>query len=252
VRRIRDWVLTIPFLLAFGLTLVVFDVAGRLVRPFSMRGFEVVMAALQRTLVSLFRMTGTTIEVERSPGIRPNHGYAVISNHQSLFDIAVIGGLLFTNYPKYVAKRELGRWIPSISLNLRRGGNALIDRRNRKEAVASITAMARRAQERNVSVVIFPEGTRSRDGGLRTFKQAGTRALLGAADRLAVVPAAIDGSWRLLKHNLFPVPFGTKIRVRFGDPIPRTPGDEDSLLAAAEAWISDTLATWRGPLPAEG
>jgi 1-acyl-sn-glycerol-3-phosphate acyltransferase len=245
VRRLRDWALTIPFLLAFGLTLVVFDVAGRIVRPFSLRGFEAVMAALQRTLMALFRICGTKIEVERSENIEPGHGYAIISNHQSMFDIAMIGGLLFTNYPKYVAKRELGRWIPSISLNLRWGGNALIDRRDRVQAVAAIEKMASTAQDRNVSVVIFPEGSRSRDGRLRRFKQAGSEALLAAADRLSVVPAAIDGSWKLLRHRLFPIPFGTTVRIRFGDPIRRTAGDATAVLNTAQDWIRATVGEWQ-------
>jgi len=251
VRRIRDWLFTIPFLIAFGITLLVFDLAGRVVRPFSLRGFEVVMAALQRTLMTLFWISGTRIHVERSALIEGQRGYAVISNHQSMFDIAVIGGLLFSNYPKYVAKKELGRWIPSISLNLRRGGNALIDRKDRSGAVHAITRMARVAQDRDVSVVIFPEGTRSRDGMLQRFKGAGTEALLAAADKLAVVPTAIDGSWRLLRNNLLPVPFGTTIKVKFGDPIRRVAGDAEAAASAAEAWIRETMASWRGHQPAE-
>ncbi len=249
VRKLRDWILTIPFLIAFGLTLVVFDIAGRLVRPFSLRGFEAVMAALQRTLMALFAISGTKVDVERSPDIEPGKGYAIISNHQSMFDIAVIGGLLFSNYPKYVSKKELGRWLPSISLNLRHGGNALIDRRNPRQAVESIKAMSRIAQDRDVSVVIFPEGTRSRDGSLREFKRTGSRVMLESADQLAVVPAAIDGSWKLLRHNLMPVPFGTRIKIRFGDPIERIKGDAEAVAEAAEEWIQRTLGEWRGPEP---
>jgi 1-acyl-sn-glycerol-3-phosphate acyltransferase len=245
VRRFRDWLLTIPFLIVFGLTLLLFDIAGRVVRPFSMRGFEAVMAALQRTLMALLRICGTRVEVERSAAIEPGRGYAIISNHQSMFDPAFIGGLLFTNYPKYVAKRELRRWIPSISLNLRWGGNALIDRRDRDQAVDAIVTMGRRAQERDVSVVIFPEGSRSRDGRLKQFKRAGSEALLEAADRLAVIPAAIDGSWQLLRHKLFPIPFGTRIRIRFGDPIARLGDDAAAVLGRAQEWIQGTVTEWR-------
>lgn len=246
MRRILDWVFTIPFLLAFGLTLVLYDIVGRIVRPFSLRGFEYVMAALQRTLMNCFRICGTHIRVERSPAIEARTGYAIISNHQSMFDIVLIGGLLFTNFPKYVAKKELGRWLPSISLNLRRGGNTLIDRKDRVQAVAAISEMTQTAQRRNVSVAIFPEGTRSRDGRLKTFRRAGSRALLEGADQLPVVPVAVDGAWKLLKYNLKPVPFGTTVRIRFGDPIPRAPGDADEVAAKAEAWIAATLNEWQG------
>ncbi|NNC91871.1 MAG: 1-acyl-sn-glycerol-3-phosphate acyltransferase [Acidimicrobiia bacterium] len=246
MRRILDWILTVPFFIAFGLTLLFYDIVGRIVRPFSLRGFEYVMAALQRTLMNCFRICGTQIRVERSAAIEPHAGYAIISNHQSMFDIVLIGGLLFTNFPKYVAKKELGRWLPSISLNLRWGGNALIDRKDRAQAVAAILEMTRTAQRRNVSVVIFPEGTRSRDGRLKTFRRAGSRAFLEGADQLPVVPVAVDGAWKLLRYNLKPVPFGTTVRVKFGDPIPRTPGDADAASAQAEAWIAATLDEWQG------
>jgi 1-acyl-sn-glycerol-3-phosphate acyltransferase len=245
MRRVRDWVVTIPLLIGFGLSLLFFDIAGRIVRPFSLRAFEIVMAALQRTLVAVFRIAGTSVDVERSPLIEGHRGYALVSNHQSMFDIAVIGGLLFTNYPKYVAKKELGRWIPSISLNLRHGGNALIDRSDRVGSLRAITSMAKRAQERDVSVAIFPEGTRSRDGEVGEFKRGGMKMLLAAADQLPVVPVAVDGAWRLLLHSMFPVPFGTKIRVAFGDPMERTEGDAEAIGLEAESWIRAKLESWR-------
>jgi 1-acyl-sn-glycerol-3-phosphate acyltransferase len=245
VRTVRDWALTIPFLVAFGLCLAVFDVAGRVVRPFSLRAFEAVMAALQRSLMATFRICGTRVVVERSSGVAAHTGYVIISNHQSMFDIALIGGILFTNYPKYVAKRELGRWIPAISLNLRRGGNALIDRGDRHQAVAAIDEMAREAQRRGVSVVIFPEGRRSRDGEPGRFHRLGTVGLLRAADRLPVIPVTVDGSWRLLRHNLLPVPFGTTVRIHFGEPLPRSPDDAKQIAAAAEERIRKQLAAWQ-------
>jgi 1-acyl-sn-glycerol-3-phosphate acyltransferase len=203
------------------------------------------MAALQRTLVSVFSLSGTRVRVERDPGVRPHTGYALISNHQSMFDIVMIGGFLFSNFPKYVAKKELGRGIPSVSLNLRWGRNALIDRSTRTQAVDAIRAMAADAQERNVSVVIFPEGTRSRDGVPGTFKPAGAIAMLENADQLPVVPVTIDGSWKLFQNGMFPVPFGTEVRLRFGAPISRNPGDPIDLLDRAENQIRQTLDEWR-------
>ena len=250
--RIRDWIFTIPFLIAFGFGFVFFDVLGRIVRPFSLRGFEYVMAMLQRYLMNTFRICGTKIIVERSPEIRPRTGYAVVSNHQSLLDIVMIGGLLFTNFPKYVAKKELSRGIPSISLNLRWGGNALIDRKDRTQAFRAIKEGATRAQQRGVSVAIFPEGTRSRDGRLKEFKRGGTAIMLSAADQLPVVPVTISGSWRLAEENLTPVPFGCEVRIRFGDPIDRHPDDVDELLTTVREQIRSTLEAWgEEPSPIE-
>ena len=245
MRTIRDWSFTIPVLIAFGLTLGIYDLIGRVALRFGPRAFERSMASLQKTLVGTFRICGMKVAIEQSALIEPNCGYAIISNHQSMFDIVIIGGTLYTNYPKYVSKKELGKWIPSISLNLTRGGNALIDRNDRSQSLRAIREMAATAQERDVSVMIFPEGSRSRDGELREFKRGGMSMMLKEADQLPVIPVVIDGSWRLLVNNLFPVPYGTKVRVRFGDPIARSEGDADEVAQEAEAWIRKTLSEWR-------
>jgi 1-acyl-sn-glycerol-3-phosphate acyltransferase len=244
--RALDWLLTLPFLVAFGSILLVFDPLQRVARLFGPRPHEIVVGWLQASLVGAFHLCGTRLEVERSPGVRRSAPYLLIANHQSMFDIPILGALLFTNYPKYVSKRELGSWIPSISYNLRRGGNTLIDRDDRVQAVEAIRALGERAQARGVSVVIYPEGTRSRAGELRPFKPAGAITLLQAAPALEVVPVTIDESWRLLCHNLFPVPYGTRIRVRLGDPIPRrSENDPASILDRAREEIENTLLRWR-------
>ena len=244
--RLVDWLFTPPFLAAFGLSLLVFDPLQRVARRLGRRPHEWVVAALQSCLVGAFRLCGTRIEVERSDAVRPHTGYLLIANHQSMFDIPILGSLLFTNFPKYVSKRELARWIPSISYNLRRGGNALIDRGDREQATRAIRELGASVQERGVSAVIYPEGTRARAGALGPFKPGGTLALLDAAPELPVVPVAIDESWRLLAHNLLPVPFGTRVRVRIGDPILRRP-DEDrgALLEEVRQQITQTLDGWR-------
>jgi 1-acyl-sn-glycerol-3-phosphate acyltransferase len=241
-----DWAFSLPFLVAFGLILLVFDPLQRVARLFGPRPHEVVVGLLQVSLVAAFRLCGTRLDVERSPAVEPRTPYIVIANHQSLFDIPILGSLLFTNFPKYVSKQELARWIPSISYNLRRGGNALIDRGDRASASRAIQALGKRAQARGVSVVIYPEGTRARAGTLGPFRPAGTLALLEAAPELAVVPVAIDGSWRLLRHNLLPVPFGVRIRLRFASPIPRSEELEGKdLLERARAEIEAALRRWR-------
>lgn len=244
---IRDWVFTLPTVVAFGLTLVVFDISGRVALLFGIRPFEWTMAALQRTLLAVFSISRVRFEVEGLDKFNPSGGYLFISNHQSMYDVPIFGGILIRNFPKYVAKRSLARGIPSISLNLRRGGNALIDRGERTLAMAAITQMAEDCQSRDVSAVIFPEGTRSRDGSLGPYRLGGFVALMDGAPDLAIVPTVIDGSWMVFKNNMFPVPFGTDVRVAFGAPIHRS-SDEDpeALLEQCRQWAAETLERWNG------
>ena len=70
--------------------------------------------------------------------------------------------------------------------------------------------------------------------------------MLDAAPSLPVVPTAIDGAWELLKNKLFPIPFGTRVKVRFSDPLDRVEGEEPTeLLVRARGVIEDTLDEWR-------
>jgi 1-acyl-sn-glycerol-3-phosphate acyltransferase len=246
VRRVIDWIFTVPFLLVFGATLLVFDPIQRIARLFGRRPQEIVAGWLQICLVWAIRLTGARLLVERSARIVPGRSYLFIGNHQSMFDIPIHGATLFSHFPKYVSKRELASWIPSISYNLRAGGNAIIDRSDRSQATDVIRKLGEQVVERGVSAVIYPEGTRARHGELGRFRPAGARALFETAREVPIVPITIDGSWQLLRSNLMPVPFGTRIRIRIGDPIERSP-DEDlsAILAECRREIGKNLEGWR-------
>jgi 1-acyl-sn-glycerol-3-phosphate acyltransferase len=246
VRYIRDWVFSIPTLLAFGLSLAFFDIVGRIALLFGRRPFEWTMAALQKCLLWSFLPSNVRVNVERSAEMADDTPYILVSNHQAMLDVPIFGGLLIRSFPKYVAKKELGRWIPSVSLNLKRGGNALIDRDDRRQAFAAIRKLASESQERGTSIVMFPEGRRSRDGETLDFQPGGLAMVLRSAPDMAVVPTVIDGSWKVFLHNMFPVPFGTKVRIRFGTPIERSADlDAAAIMATVEEFIADTLAEWR-------
>jgi len=249
--KIRDWLFSIPTVVAFGLTLLFFDISGRVALLFGLRPFEWAMAGLQKTLLGVFRISAVRFDVEGLENFEPTGGYLFVSNHQSMYDIPIFGGILVRNFPKYVAKSSLARGIPAISLNLRRGANALIDRGDREQAVAAITQMARDAQDRDVAAVIFPEGTRSRDGSIGVYRVTGVAALMDGAPDLSIVPTVIDGSWKVFANNMLPVPFGTRVRVRFGEPISRS-GDEDpsAIVEQCHLWAAEVLDSWhRGSAP---
>jgi 1-acyl-sn-glycerol-3-phosphate acyltransferase len=242
-----DWAATGPFLLAFGLLLVVFDPLQRVAFRISRRAQEITVGWLQVGISYALRLAGTRYRIRRSPSVRPRTPYLIVANHQSMFDIPILSWLLFTNFPKFVSKRELGRGIPSISYNLQVGGNVLIDRKDRDGALAAIRSLAATVRERGVSAVIYPEGTRAKTGELGPFRPAGALELMKGAPDAAILPVAMDGLWKVVRRGLRPVPFGTIVNVHIGDPIPRTAGDDPrELLARAEREIRATVAAWRG------
>src|SRR5262245_30469856 len=136
--RLVDWAVTLLFLPVFLLVLFVFEVVQRTAKAFGKRPHDYSVAWLCTAIVTAFRITGLRLDVERPPSVRRHHPYLIISNHQSMFDIALLGYVFFTNFPKFVSKRDLARRIPSVSYNLRSGGNALIDRDDAEQAVGAI------------------------------------------------------------------------------------------------------------------
>jgi 1-acyl-sn-glycerol-3-phosphate acyltransferase len=248
VHAVLSWITTLVFLPAFGAVMVVFDVLQRLAYYLlGSRAQEYVASAAQWVLVRTFGICGTRVVVERAPEVAARTPYIIVSNHQSMFDIVILGSLFFTNFPKYISKRSLGRWIPTVSFNLRAGGHVLIDRGDAPSAIVAIRDLGRRVRAGACSALIFPEGTRGRRGVLGRFKPGGTIALLEEAPDTPVVAVAIDESWRVLRHNYLPVPFGTRVRVYLGRPHARR-ADEDraALVEAMRGEIAGTLARWRG------
>jgi 1-acyl-sn-glycerol-3-phosphate acyltransferase len=113
-------------------------------------------------------MTPMRVTVIGRENIVEKQSYVVVANHQSSFDIFVLWGYLRMD-TRWVIKKEL-RKIPLFGLAGKLGGNIYIDRSDRKAAYESLTE-ARKILINGVSVIMLPEGTRSRDGKLREFKK---------------------------------------------------------------------------------
>lgn len=245
MRAIRDWFFSVFTVIAFGATMVGGDVMQRITYRMGMERYDRSIGALQKALVRTFRLSGVTLRADGLDRLRPSGGYIVVSNHQSMFDISAFGAVMAAHAPRFVSKKSLASGIPTVSMYLRRGGNALIDRSDRAQALDAIAEMGAMCQDRGVAAVIFPEGTRSRDGTLGEYRVAGLGALMEAAPDLEIVPAVIDGSWKVFRHNMFPVPYGTDVRMRFGDPIARSPGEDPAVVVAGcRAFAEATLEEW--------
>lgn len=250
MRLIKDWFFSILTLVVFGLTFVYYDIKGRLALRRGPEAFDRTMATLQRKLIDSFRISGVKVTIEGLEKVDGGTAFIFVSNHQSMFDVPIFGGLLPGKFPKYVAKASLAKGIPAVSLNLRSGGNALIDRGDRAQALEAIAEMGRTCEQRQVSAVIFPEGTRSRDGSVGEYRVGGLEALMDAAPTMPVVPIAIDGSWKVFENNMFPIPYGTPVRVSIGEPIERaTDEDPTEILDICRSHAVETLAEWASAAP---
>lgn len=124
----------------------------------------------------------------------PGRQYVFIVNHQSNIDIPVLTQSLNRFQLRWIAKKELLR-VPFFGWAMWATKHITVDRADPMAAVKSLE----RAEERlaaGISIVIFPEGTRSRDGKMLRFKKGGF--LLAAQSHTPIVPVAIKGSEKIL------------------------------------------------------
>jgi len=128
-----------------------------------------------------------------------------------MWDIPPLIWFLRSLHPKFISKKELGKGIPTISYNLKHGGSVLIDRKNPEQATNEIKKIAHYISKHNRAVVIFPEGTRSRDGIPKPFKQKGLLTLFENAPDAYVLPISISNSWKLQRFGVFPIPLNTHL-----------------------------------------
>ena len=162
----------------------------------------------------------------------------IVSNHQSQYDIPPIVWGFREHYPKFISKIELGKGIPSISYNLRKGGSALIDRKNRSQSIKEIIKLGRQIEANNYSACIFPEGTRSRDGKVKTFSVGGLGTLLKTSPSAAIIPFAVNGNYLLQR---FPMGVGEKLTYSVLDPIERENRTAEEISKMCELAIKKEL-----------
>ncbi|WP_090126181.1 lysophospholipid acyltransferase family protein [Lutibacter oricola] len=170
-------------------------------------------------LVYSIYLLGSKISFRNNKNIPENAPLIIVSNHQSVNDIPAMIWFLRKYHPKFVSKKELGKGIPSISFNLKHGGSVLIDRKDAKQAITEIAKLGKYIEANNRSAVIFPEGTRSRNGIPKRFSPNGLKMLVKYAPSAYVLPITVNNSWKILKYGKFPNDIGVNLTFDVHEPI---------------------------------
>ncbi|RZA01506.1 MAG: 1-acyl-sn-glycerol-3-phosphate acyltransferase [Sphingobacteriaceae bacterium] len=164
-----------------------------------------------------------------------------VANHQSLFDIPPLIFYLRKYHAKFISKVELTKGIPSISFNLKHGGGANINRKDPRQSITELIKFGERMKNNNWSAVIFPEGTRSANGKVKTFQSAGIATILKKCPDALIVPIAIKNSWKMIQYGLYPMNTFTPIIWEVLEPIEPNTGTAEEIVLIAENRIKEKL-----------
>jgi 1-acyl-sn-glycerol-3-phosphate acyltransferase len=208
---LRAWLITDPLIAlativcaSISISVSLFDKSGRR------------QAAIARAWSGvLLGVSGIKVCVDGGEKISPEGSYVFASNHASYMDTPAT----LANIPvqfRFMAKKGLFS-IPFLGWHLARAGHIPVFRDNPRAAVKTLGLAAEAIQKHGISLIVFPEGGRTRTGELREFKDGAAYIAIRAG--VPVVPMALKGSRDVL-------PFGSAtprsgvIEMRIGDPIP--------------------------------
>jgi len=189
---------------------------------------------------SICSASGVDVTISGTGQLNPEKPYIFAANHSSQFDIFVLQGFLGIDF-RWLAKKELFN-VPIWGPAMRRSGYIPIDRSHGRKAIKSLDEAAQKIAA-GTSVIIFPEGTRSKDGKLHDFK-AGAM-VLAIKSAVPIVPVAILGTFEILpKGKLLMTP--GKVQIRVGRPIETkncSSRDKHELARVAQEAVAELLNT---------
>ena len=165
---------------------------------------------------SILMVSRVHVSVQGLSNIEPDKSYIFMANHQSNFDIPVLLGYLPVQF-RWLAKAELFK-IPVFGRAMLGAGYVKIDRFDQESAFESIKEAARKMKD-GISVMIFPEGTRSKDGSIRPFKKGGF--VMAVDSGVPIVPVVIRGTWSIMAKSSLQINHG-QVEMTLAKPIDTT------------------------------
>ncbi len=189
----------------------------------------------------LLAVSGVKATVEGVERIVPDGSYVFASNHLSLMDTPLVIAYIPAQF-RFLAKRSLYK-VPFIGGHLKRAGHIPVDREDPRAAVKVMSAAAELIRREGISILVFPEGSRSEDGQLQEFKEGA--AYLAIKAGVPVVPIGISGTLEILPTGSVIVRSGAA-RLRVGAPIPTDDlklSDRGALTARIREQVERLLAS---------
>ncbi len=218
--KVLSYILSPIFILFFvGVLLIFHPLQWLSFRIFGYKGHKFIVDILNFFLVKSLLIIGVPVRLKNKQPLPKNTNFIFVSNHQSIADIPPIALFFKEHHPKFVSKIELGKNIPSVSYNLRHGGAALIDRKDGKQAITALVKFAKNIQQKKWGAIIFPEGTRSRDGKPKKFYLNGLKIICKYNPEAYIVPLTINNSWKVFKYGTFPLGVGSPITITMHKPV---------------------------------
>jgi 1-acyl-sn-glycerol-3-phosphate acyltransferase len=243
MRKLLGYILSAIHYPAFGLLLLLFQPIQWLC--YNLGGYgphKRSVDILNGWLTSTYYLLGnrvTFINQQQLPEDRP---IIFIANHQSMYDVPPIIYHLRRYHAKFISKVELTKGILSISYNLKVGGGANINRHDPRQSITELLKLAGRMKDNNWSTVIFPEGTRSKDGRVRTFQSAGVATILKKCPNALLVPIAINNAWKMVRYGIYPLSTFEHLKFEVLTPIEPDGRPADELVKQVEETIKTKVS----------
>ena len=180
------------------------------------------------------------VKVSGRENIDPSTSYVFVCNHQGAYDIFAIYGYLGHNF-RWMMKKSLEK-IPLVGFSCKVSGHIFVDNSS-PHAIKETMVTAEKRLAGGMSVVVFPEGSRTLDGRLHRFKRGAY--ILATEFNLPVVPITIDGAYQVMPRTA-KLPHWGKIILTIHKPI--LPGKDGHDLPAL---MEQSRAAIASSLPAE-
>ena len=182
-------------------------------------------------------MTLVKVEVRGRENVRSGTSYMFVANHQGAYDIFSVYGYLGHNF-KWMMKKSLER-IPLVGYSCRKAGHIFVDNHS-PAAIRKTMQDAEQQLADGMSVVVFPEGSRTLDGKVHAFRRGAYT--LAVEFGLPVVPLTIDGAYRVMPRTaILPRPGHIKLTIHRPIEAPAEGHELKSLMDQSREMIISSL-----------